>query len=92
MRRLKPRRWIAWKLVQLAYRICDTEYYQTIAIQPPSPGGLEIRIRGDAYGGGIDSTSGIRWKIDEHDARHMTADVHGWTFRWDETDDTREAE
>lgn len=84
---MKVRPWIAWKLVQLAHRVHNAEFSQTITIQPPTPGALVIEIIGDAYGCGISSTSGIRWQLDPADARHMRATVGDWIFRWDDDDD-----
>lgn len=82
--RLGPRRWIAWKLVQLASRIYQAEYEQTITVTPPQGHEIEIHVIGDLYGCGISSTSGIRWHVDGDDARIMTAEMQGWLFRWED--------
>ncbi|AID58880.1 hypothetical protein PBI_GAIA_61 [Mycobacterium phage Gaia] len=54
--KLGPRRWIAWKLVQLAYRIYDAERYERIYVNDPD-GNLvfEAVVIGDLYGCGISS-------------------------------------
>jgi hypothetical protein len=48
------RRWIAWKLVQLAWRIYDPDYYERIWIE--GPGGeliFDAEICSDLYGSGV---------------------------------------
>jgi hypothetical protein len=57
--RVGNRRWIAWKLVQLAHRICDTEYYERIVITDEHDQVGEFVIVGDAYGCGVTSYSGL---------------------------------
>lgn len=59
--RIGNRRWIAWKLVQLAQRIYDAEYYERITVTNPD-GRLvyEAVINADLYHGGVSSTFGGR--------------------------------
>ncbi len=53
------RRWIAWKLVQLAYRIHNTEYYERIYLTNAEGKEVwEAVILGDGYGGGVRSIVG----------------------------------
>lgn len=53
------RRWLAWRLVQLAHRIFDAEYYERIYVND-GDGGLvfEAIICSDLYGGGVSSMYG----------------------------------
>lgn len=84
---MTPRRWIAWKLVQLAYRLHMPLYDQDIIIESPSGEVYTINIIGDIYGSGIISTQGIRWQPQPGGIE--TADVEGWRFTWaDEPCDT----
>ncbi|MBB3752448.1 hypothetical protein FHT44_004960 [Mycolicibacterium sp. BK634] len=57
--RVGSRRWIAWKLVQLAYRIFDADYYERIYIRD-ADGHLtfEAIISADLYGAGVSSIYG----------------------------------
>lgn len=58
--RIGNRRWIAWKLVQLAARIYDAEYYQRIYINGPDGKQVfEAGIIGDLYGAGVFTTFGV---------------------------------
>lgn len=51
---LGPRRWLAWKLVRVAFRLCDTEYQQRIIVTNKSGVVVaSIGVVGDAYGCGI---------------------------------------
>lgn len=57
--RIGSRRWIAWKLVQLAHRVFDAEYYERIVIHDPEGDELiEFVINADLYGGGVSSQTG----------------------------------
>ncbi|QRY51705.1 hypothetical protein [Mycolicibacterium septicum] len=57
--RIGNRRWIAWKLVQIAYRIYNPTFYQRIHIEDPAGLTLfEAVIAGDLYGSGIESEYG----------------------------------
>ena len=48
------RRWIAWKLVQLAARIYDAEYHERIAILDyEGVPVIEWCLTGDEYGAGV---------------------------------------
>ncbi|AEJ94057.1 hypothetical protein SEA_ERICMILLARD_146 [Mycobacterium phage EricMillard] len=52
------RRWIAWKLVQLAARIYDAEYYERIHVTDALGREIfEAVIVGDSYGCGISSAT-----------------------------------
>lgn len=57
---LRPgtRRWIAWKLVQLAHRIYDATFYERITVAGPDGPEIEIDIAADMYGGGVMSSYG----------------------------------
>ncbi len=72
--RFPNRRWIAWKLVQLAARIFDAEYYERILIKD-AEGRLvyEAIIVGDLYGNGVSSIYG----------NDITLDA-GSTVHWDD--------
>lgn len=53
-RSLGLRRWLAWKLVQLAFKICNTEHHETLTVTTPDGQRIvEWLISGDAYGGGV---------------------------------------
>lgn len=59
MPRPLTRRWIAWKLVQLAYRVFDAGYYERIYIN--DAGGrlvFDAVICSDLYGCGVSSMYG----------------------------------
>ncbi|QBI99776.1 hypothetical protein SEA_THREERNGTARJAY_148 [Mycobacterium phage ThreeRngTarjay] len=57
--RIGSRRWIAWKLVQLAHRIYDAEYYERIYVTDlAGQEVVEAVVIGDPYGCGIFGTSG----------------------------------
>lgn len=57
--RIGPRRWIAWKLVQLAHRIHDAEFWERITIKDPDGSiVIEWQICADTYGRGIASRFG----------------------------------
>jgi hypothetical protein len=59
MPRVGSRRWIAWKLVQLAHRVYDAEYYEQITITGPDGEDLvEFVINADLYGGGVSMMTG----------------------------------
>jgi len=60
--RIGSRRWIAWKLVQLAHRIYDAEYHERITITDEHGRVGEFVIVADLYGCGVSSYSGP-WKI-----------------------------
>lgn len=72
------RKWLAWKLVQVAARLYDAEWEESITITTPTGDGIEIDVLGDEYGCGISGTSGIAWGPGE------TAVVNGWAFTWHE--------
>lgn len=54
IKQLGLRRWTAWKLSQLSYRILNTEYQETLTVRDPD-GNLIVEwlITGDAYGSGV---------------------------------------
>lgn len=53
------RRWIAWKLVQLAHRIYDASFYERITIKHKSGEVVcEIDVQSDMYGAGVMSMFG----------------------------------
>lgn len=59
IRELGVRRWVAWKLVQLAYKIHDPDYYERIYITDAD--GDEVfwaNISADIYGCGVSSMYG----------------------------------
>lgn len=57
--RIGNRRWIAWKLVQLAERIYDAEFYDRIrVVNNYGVTEWEAVVVGDLYGRGISSTRG----------------------------------
>lgn len=58
MPKVGSRRWIAWKLVQLAAKLYDAEYTEHIMIHPSVGKSLDITIIGDSYGCGISSIDG----------------------------------
>lgn len=59
MPRIGSRRWIAWKLVQLAHRIYDATYYEQIIICGPTGKPItEFTINADEYGGGVSICDG----------------------------------
>lgn len=59
IRRLGLRRWAAWKLVQLAYRIHFPERFERIYITDADSGVVfEAVIVGDTYGCGVVSMYG----------------------------------
>lgn len=74
MPRVGSRRWIAWKLVQLAHRVFDAEFYERIVISGPDGEDIiEFEIVADLYGGGVSSQFGcdtfgdgygVRWEDD----------------------------
>ncbi|SKU64611.1 Uncharacterised protein [Mycobacteroides abscessus subsp. abscessus] len=76
---LGVRRWIAWRLVQLARLLYDAEWREFISIETPDGKHLRIDVVGDEYGCGISSTSGINW---DPTGAVTSADVSGLTFRW----------
>lgn len=49
------RYWVAWKLVQLAYRVKDTTFFQVIRI----PGGSAVLIEADTWGAGVRCALGV---------------------------------
>ncbi|WPH57721.1 hypothetical protein [Mycobacterium phage WXIN] len=58
--RIGNRRWIAWKLVQLAWRVYNPEYCQRIHItRPDGRQVFEAVIVADLYGNGVSSTIGV---------------------------------
>ncbi|QDM57969.1 hypothetical protein SEA_NIHILNOMEN_154 [Mycobacterium phage NihilNomen] len=74
--RIGSRRWIAWKLVQLAARIYDAEYYERLLIASGDEELLEIFIIGDLYGCGISSTHGLN--------PGGTRELPNCTIHWDD--------
>lgn len=71
------RRWVAWKLVQVAAKIYDTETHERITVWD-SLGGLigTWTVTGDAYGCGITSgptrlAMGFTATLDFDDARRF---------------------
>jgi len=53
------RRWIAWKLVQLAARIYDAEYHERITIRDYEGNPvIEWHVVSDLYGCGVSSQHG----------------------------------
>lgn len=72
--RIGSRRWIAWKLVQLAHRIFNAEYHERIVVSGPDGEDIiEFVINGDLYGGGVSMQYGhdtfgdgysVRWEDD----------------------------
>lgn len=79
IRELGVRRWVAWRLVQLARLFYDAEWREFISIDTPDGKHLRIDVVGDEYACGISSTSGIRW-VTSHPV--STAEVSGLTLRW----------
>jgi hypothetical protein len=70
--RFGNRRWIAWKLVQLAARIYDAEFYERIVIRDSDGDDvLEFTVTSDLYGCGVSSSIG-------HD------EFGGYTVTWEE--------
>lgn len=58
--RFGNRRWIAWKLVQLAHRIYNAEFNERIVIQDFNGDDIaEWIINADLYGGGVSSSYGL---------------------------------
>lgn len=55
---MTARQWIAWKLVRLARRIHDTEFYERIVITDEHGQVGEFVIVADQYGCGVSSFSG----------------------------------
>jgi len=76
---VKFRKWMAWKLQQLAARVYYAEWEESITIRTPSGQELVINVIGDDYACGIASTYGIRW---DPTPTPMTAEVEGFTFTW----------
>lgn len=58
MPRIGSRRWIAWKLVQLAARIYDAESYERITITGPEGVVHTLDVVNDGYGAGISGGNG----------------------------------
>ena len=52
------RRWLAWRIVQVARRICDTEFEERITITDEHGQVGEFVVVGDEYGCGISSYCG----------------------------------
>jgi hypothetical protein len=79
-----PRKWLAWKLVQLAHRLHDPEYVEHIGIETSAGRKIDINVIGDEYGRGISSTSGIPWKVcwDVYADPEETAEFEDWKFMW----------
>lgn len=55
------RYWVAWKLVQLAYKVWDTTWWQVVKIE----GGSTVLVRADAWGSGVNGTRCVTWSDDE---------------------------
>lgn len=75
--RIGSRRWIAWKLVQLAHRIFDAEYYETITVTDSNGEEVvEFLIVSDLWGNGVSMQTGsttfggynVSWGTDVHPA------------------------
>lgn len=50
------RRWLAWKLQQLAVRIHDTEFHQLLSVYAPDGRRIvEWDVYADGYGAGVSS-------------------------------------
>lgn len=76
------RQWLAWRLVRIAHRLYDPEWYQCINITTATGRELRINIIGDDYGCGISSTSEIHWRPEAGGA--CFAEEDGWRFTWPE--------
>ncbi|WP_044109812.1 hypothetical protein [Mycobacterium canetti] len=77
---MKIRKWLAWKLVQLAARLHDAEYRETISILSASSGSqVCIEVTGDCYGCGVSAIGGLSWCPDGTDD---VAVLDGWKFTW----------
>jgi hypothetical protein len=60
MPRIGSKRWIAWKLVQVAHRFYNAEYYERIAIKDPDGDvAIEWVVNADLYGGGVSYCYGV---------------------------------
>lgn len=55
--RIGSRRWIAWKLVQLAYRICDVDYDEVLTVRVGGRTVATIEVSSNLYGNGVSSAS-----------------------------------
>lgn len=77
--RMGPRKWLAWKLVGLAYRLHPSEWVESFEIQPPTGNPISIHIVGDDYGCGVTSLAGLQWEFADG---LSTAVRDGWTFTW----------
>ncbi|PVB03135.1 hypothetical protein [Mycobacteroides abscessus] len=72
IRELGVRRWLAWRLVQLAHRIADTTVIERIVIVGPDARPVvEWEIEGDAYGGGVFSQTGLTHFAPGYTALHI---------------------
>ncbi|SKM81542.1 Uncharacterised protein [Mycobacteroides abscessus subsp. massiliense] len=72
IRKLGIRRWLAWRLVQLAHRVADTTVVERIVIVAPDGGPVvEWEIEGDAYGGGVSSQTGLTHFSPGYTALHV---------------------
>jgi hypothetical protein len=72
IRGLGLRRWLAWRLMQLAHRIADTTVTERIVIVAPDGGPVvEWEIEGDAYGSGVSSQTGLTYFSGGYTALHI---------------------
>lgn len=53
--RFMSRRWIAWRLIQLAYRIHDADFDDSLTIYVGGRKVAEIGVLGNTYGNGVTS-------------------------------------
>ena len=79
---MAPRKWLAWKLVQLAHRLHDPEWVETLEINTKGGSQLRINVLGDEYGCGITSMNGIPWTAAKDLIGPLTCELEGWTFMW----------
>lgn len=74
------KKWLAWKLVQLAARLHDAEWVEVLTAVSPSGHEIRIEVMGDEYGCGIYSTTGLRWT--DQPTGIEAAACEGWRFTW----------
>lgn len=72
--------WIAWKLVCLSRRLCDTTYYEAIV-----HGDFQVIVESEAWGGGAIYTTVIgnesHWQSGEFDSLDKAVDWAEYTAR-----------
>lgn len=76
-----PRKWLAWKLVQLAARLHDAEWEEVITVDVPGWPLVHFAIVADEYGCGVSATSGIGWTVGDSIETGRVGDVE---FTWAE--------